>query len=41
MVVGGGGCTLDYNISSGPFLSFEIEILTDLTNKLKSLKVAK
>ena len=20
----GGGCTLDYNISSGPFLSFEI-----------------
>ena len=22
----GGGCTLDYNISSGPFLSYEIEI---------------
>ena len=21
-----GGCTLDYNVSSGPFLSFEIEI---------------
>ena len=23
---GGGGCTLDYNVSSGPFLSFETEI---------------
>ena len=22
----GGGCTLDYNVSSGPFLSYEIEI---------------
>ena len=21
-----GGCTLDYSVSSGPFLSFEIEI---------------
>ena len=26
-VGGGGGCTyVDYNVSSGPFLSFEIEI---------------
>ena len=24
--VGGGGCTLDYSVSSGPFSSFEIEI---------------
>ena len=23
---GGGGCILDYNVSSGPFLSYEIEI---------------
>ena len=23
---GGGGCTLDYNVSTGPFLSYEIEI---------------
>ena len=23
--VGGGGCTLDYNVSSGTFLSYEIE----------------
>ena len=23
---GGGGCILDYNVSSGPFLSCEIEI---------------
>ena len=22
----GGRCTLDYNVSSGPFLSYEIEI---------------
>ena len=22
----GGGCTLDYNVSSGPFLCYEIEI---------------
>ena len=22
----GSGCTLDYSVSSGPFLSFEIEI---------------
>ena len=22
----GGGCTLDYSVSSGPFLSYEIEI---------------
>ena len=25
-VGGGGGCTLDYNVSSGPFLSYDIEI---------------
>ena len=25
-VGGGGGCILDYNVSSGPFLSSEIEI---------------
>ena len=25
--VGGVCCTLDYNVSSGPFLSYEIEIV--------------
>ena len=50
-VGGGGGCILDYNVSSGPFLSYEIEIgpgpeldnkniLHSIRNKLKGLKVA-
>ena len=32
--VGGGWCNLDYNVSSGPFFSYEIEIGDELGPEL-------
>ena len=37
--VGGGGCTLDYNVSSGTFLSYEIEIGDGPGTKLDNIKI--
>ena len=36
---GAGGCTLDYNVSSGPFLSFEIEIGDGPGPKLDNFRI--
>ena len=33
-----GGCTLDYNVSSVPFLSYEIEIGDDQDKNINSLQ---
>ena len=35
----GGGCTLDYSVRSGPFLSYEIEIGDGPGTKLDNIKI--